>query len=163
MCPEWSRKLRRLQIILSGDRTKFPGLSLGIWSAYLLWSTPRTLESMDPYWDFDCKQLVSFKSGEFSKRNDNASQGYLGNWNSHICGASDLGSTTGKNTFESFTFIISSLLDQLGRLFWGRSCMYACHVPSRHTIDVLTVLAGRPTWDFQPERKVKWILQRLNW
>jgi hypothetical protein len=34
-------------------------------------------KGMDPYRNFDDKQLASFKSGKFSWGNDNASEGYI--------------------------------------------------------------------------------------
>lgn len=107
--------------ILSEEGSWFLGLSLGIWSAYLLWSQPRALER-----DGSLSKLRRWPGlrphsdrGNFH-RSDNAWQVYiLGTVVSRFCNASALGSTAGKDTFQSFTFTISYLLDQLGRLFWA--------------------------------------------
>jgi hypothetical protein len=91
-------------------------------------------KGMNPYRNFDGKELASFKLGKFSWGNDNASEGYI--LGSGISAMLPL-FITGNKTFVHFIFTISQLLDELGRLFWGSSCMDACNVPSRHTINSL--------------------------
>ena len=65
---------------MSEEGTWFPGLSLGVWSVYLLEVDLELWKDMDLYRNFDGKQLASFKSGNFSCQwgNDtNASEGYI--------------------------------------------------------------------------------------
>ena len=63
----------------SEEGTWFPGLSLSVWSAYLLWSRDLNLrKGMDPYRNFVGEQSARFKfrSRKFSWENEGASEGY---------------------------------------------------------------------------------------
>ena len=144
-----SGESRRLQLNPERGRNWLSGLSMGIWSAYLLWRSPRAL---DPYRNFDGEQSTSFKSGKFSlggtimPRKDISWElgyprlRYFRTWFYHWR----------QYFWTNFVTPRPARKIILGTLLHGR---VPRTVSLDHRILGMPLLAGRPVWDSHSEKR----------